>query len=183
MPESQPNSAVRRRSLIHRRRIEVEGYLREDGLFDLEARLVDTKGRDYALATGVRPAGAAIHDMVICVTIDRRMVVQSVQARTDASPYPGACERIAPQYADLAGLDLMRGFRQAVRERFSGLAGCSHLSELLMSVPTAALQTLATFVRDNEETAHKPFQLDRCHALDTTGETVRQYYPRWYVGS
>jgi hypothetical protein len=27
-----------------------------------------------------------------------------------------------------------------------------------------------------------PFQLDRCHALETTSETVRRYYPRWYRG-
>ena len=25
----------------------------------------------------------------------------------------------------------------------------------------------------------KPFQLDRCHALDSGGEAVRLYYPRW----
>ncbi|TAK45565.1 MAG: hypothetical protein EPO27_09860 [Betaproteobacteria bacterium] len=28
----------------------------------------------------------------------------------------------------------------------------------------------------------KPFQLDACHALATTGETVRRLYPKWYVG-
>jgi hypothetical protein len=34
-----------------------------------------------------------------------------------------------------------------------------------------------------DEGADKPFQLDRCHALETTTETVRRYYPKWYRGA
>jgi hypothetical protein len=29
----------------------------------------------------------------------------------------------------------------------------------------------------------RPFQLDRCHALDATGAAVARYYPRWYKGT
>ena len=29
----------------------------------------------------------------------------------------------------------------------------------------------------------KPFQLYRCHALETTTDTVRRYYPQWYRGA
>jgi hypothetical protein len=172
-------SAVSRRA-VHSRRIVLEGYLRDDGLLDIEARLVDSKAQDYAIATGVRRAGDAIHDMSVCVTVDTGMTIVDISARADATPYPGACDTIAPAYHVLVGQNLMRGFRAAVREKLGGLAGCSHMSELLMSLPTAALQTLASFRRDNEETDEKPFQLDRCHALDTHGETVRLYYPKWY---
>jgi hypothetical protein len=34
-----------------------------------------------------------------------------------------------------------------------------------------------------DEGEQKPFQLDRCHALDTTGDVVRRYYPKWYRGA
>ena len=27
----------------------------------------------------------------------------------------------------------------------------------------------------------RPFQIDRCHALRSDGETVRTFYPRWYL--
>ena len=63
-----------------------------------------------------------------------------------------------------------------------GIHGCTHVTELLGSLPTAAVQTLAGLRRENEGDT-KPFQLDRCHALETTTDTVRRYYPKWYRGS
>jgi hypothetical protein len=36
---------------------------------------------------------------------------------------------------------------------------------------------------DNEDDGAKPFQLDRCRALDTRGPAVKRYYPRWYRGA
>jgi hypothetical protein len=50
----------------------------------------------------------------------------------------------------------------------------------MAGLPTAALQTFAGLVRDDDSAAHKPFQLDRCHALETTTDTVRRYYPKWF---
>ncbi|WP_230969490.1 DUF2889 domain-containing protein [Nitrogeniibacter aestuarii] len=169
------------RRLIHSRRIQLDGYLRSDGLLEIEARLSDTKAVDYAISSGIRKAGEPIHEMVILVVVDARMDVVSVAAKSQAVPYPGACEEIAPAYASLAGLNLMAGFREAVRSQLGGIQGCSHLTELLLAVPTAAVQTFASFFRDNEDAAQKPFQLDRCHALDSRGETVRNYYAKWYV--
>ena len=59
------------------------------------------------------------------------------------------------------------------------------MTELLASLPTAALQTIASEIKETEGVSpgEKPFQLDRCHALETTTETVRRYYPRWYRGN
>jgi hypothetical protein len=50
---------------------------------------------------------------------------------------------------------------------------------MLSYLPTAAVQTFAGLVREDEGEA-KPFQLDCCHALLTTTDTVREYYPKWY---
>ena len=63
---------------------------------------------------------------------------------------------------------------------FGATRGCSHITEMLMFLPTAALQTLASDVRDNEDSVHKPYQLDKCHALASHSEAVQRYYPRWY---
>jgi hypothetical protein len=59
--------------------------------------------------------------------------------------------------------------------------GCTHLTEMLAFLPTAAVQTFAGLVREDAGDA-KPFQLDHCHALATNTETVREYYPKWYRG-
>jgi len=168
------------RRRIHSRTIAIEGFLRADGLLDLEARLVDTKELDYSIASGVRPAGAPIHEMRVVVTVDEQLCVRAVAAESLAVPYPGACESICEAYASLVGLNLVDGFRRAVQARLGGIAGCSHLTELLLSVPTVGLQTLASFVADNAPTQNQPFQLDKCHALDTEGAVVKTHYPRWY---
>ena len=55
---------------VHTRSIKVEAYARDDGLWDLEAVLTDMKARDFVLATGIRPVGEPVHDLVLTVTID-----------------------------------------------------------------------------------------------------------------
>ncbi|MRD73234.1 DUF2889 domain-containing protein [Rhodocyclus tenuis] len=171
------------RTRKHVRRVELAGFKREDGYWDIEARITDVKDHDYFLSSGLRPQGSPVHDMSVRVTIDRHMTIVAAEACSDATPYAGYCDTIAPAYERVVGLNLFRGFRSAVKSLFGDLRGCSHLTELLMHLPTAALQTLASEVQDNAggDSAHKPFQLDRCHALDAHGEAVRRYYPRWYL--
>lgn len=182
MPLSPPVA----RTLRHRRAITAEAYLREDGLWDIEARLTDTKPRDIELAGGrVRPIGQPLHDLWLRVTIDLRMNVVDAEACSDWVPYPGHCDTIGPAYRKLIGLNLMKGFRKAVRERLGSVAGCTHLTELAGVLPTAAIQAFAGDViqiRDDAEdtSSEPPYQLHGCHALHFEGEVVRQFYPRWY---
>lgn len=169
------------RKLLHVRSVRYEGWQRDDGLYDIEARLVDTKDDDYALMSGVRPAGEPIHEMWARVTIDLDYNVRAVSVSSDRVPYEG-CERIAPEYGKLVGTNLLRGFRQTVSEIVGGVRGCSHVTELIAFLPTAALQTFAGVHGEVRNDNEKPFQLDRCHALETSSDVVRRYYPKWYNG-
>jgi Protein of unknown function (DUF2889) len=179
MPLSTP-TVMRER--LHRRTVTYDGYQRADGLFDIEAHLVDSKDEDFELLTGVRPAGEPIHDMWVRVTIDAAYVIHDIEAITDRMPYPDACDRIGPAYRKLIGANLVSGFRKLLHDRLGTVQGCTHLTELLSYLPTAAVQTFAGLRRENEGD-QKPFQLDRCHALETTTENVRRYYPKWYRGA
>jgi hypothetical protein len=51
---------------------------------------------------------------------------------------------------------------------------------MLASFPTAAIQTFAGEMPEERADGRKPFQLDQCHALDTSSETVRKWYPKWH---
>lgn len=175
---------------VHTRSIRVDAWVRDDGLWDLEAVLVDTKSRDFQLATGVRPAGEPVHDMNLRVTIDASLNILDAHARTAASPYPGYCDDFGDAYRALVGLNLLKGFRGALRERLGGVRGCTHLTEMAAVLPTAAVQAFAGEVYHPRDAAHespedaahgrKPFQLDHCHALRTDGPAVALYYPRWF---
>jgi hypothetical protein len=170
------------RELLHTRRIRYEGYKRADGLWDIEAHLSDIKNHDYALKSGVRRAGQPIHEMWLRLTIDRHFNVLDAIASSDAVPYAGGCETIATAYRKLVGLSLIKDFRGQVRESFGGVKGCTHITEMLGGMPTAAIQTFAGERQEEAEDGRKPFQLDQCHALETTSETVKKYYPKWHRG-
>jgi hypothetical protein len=178
MSSAESGSAASGRRRLHTRTIVVEVYAREDGLFDLEARLTDVKDHELALASGTRPAGVPVHDMRLNVRIDQDFNVVDATGRSAAVPYPGFCETIGPAYGALKGLNLMDKFRKAVMQAIGGTRGCTHLSELAGVLPTAAVQAAAG-VRQQDPDA-QPFQLDRCHALVTDGAAVRRFYPRWF---
>lgn len=186
MPLSPPVS----RSLRHTRAITVDAYARDDGLWDLDASIRDVKTRDIELGSGTRPAGLPVHDLKLRITIDRNMTIVDAEAASDAVPYPGFCETIGPAYKKLIGLSLMNHFRLHLKDRLSGVLGCTHLTELAQVLPTAALQAYADDVFDDRggadagvhtSAAERPFELDRCHALRSDGPAVATYYPRWSI--
>ena len=168
------------RELTHTRRVRYEGYKRADGLWDIEAHLTDIKNHDYRLKTGVRRAGQPVHSMWLRLTIDREFNVVDAAASSEAVPYPGGCETIAPAYRALVGLNLVRHFRLKANELLGGVRGCTHLTEMLAGMPTAAIQSFAGEMKEEQDDGSKPFQLDQCHALETTTETVRMLYPKWH---
>ena len=66
------------RTQAHTRAVEYRGYHREDGLWDIEAHLVDTKTYVHTRRSGdsSRQPGDPVHNMWIRITIDLDMVAQ-----------------------------------------------------------------------------------------------------------
>ncbi|OZI44531.1 hypothetical protein CEK29_07355 [Bordetella genomosp. 5] len=179
-----PLSEVSRQPL-HTRSIRVQCYGRDDGLWDLEAELIDVKGYDFLTRDGETfKAGDPIHHMHLRITIDDDYSIVAAVAAYDAAPYGGSCMAIADAYEDLVGMNLLKGFRRQVKERFGHVAGCTHMTELSQVLPTAAVQMMAGRRRQNSASnpERRPFQLDGCHALRTDGPVVLAYYPQWYTG-
>jgi len=169
------------REPVHARSIRVQSFMRADGLWDLEAELLDVKSHDFQTRAGTHRAGDPVHQMQLRVTIDEAYTIVAAQAAYDRAPY-GICAAIAPRYADLVGLNLLRGFRHEVKARFGRTAGCTHLTELSWVLPTVAIQSRAgQRAAMQEESDQRPFQLDGCHALAVSGPVVKTQYPRWFV--
>ncbi|HEY0955697.1 MAG TPA: DUF2889 domain-containing protein [Roseateles sp.] len=179
-------SSIQRRPL-HRRALDVQVFARDDGLFDVEASLIDTKTHDVPLAGLPRKAGDPIHEMHLQLTVDAQLTISAATSDTRWMPYPGACDEHGDAYAQLVGLNLLKGFRQAVTERLGGTRGCTHLTELCSILPTAVIQAMAGSVIDTREgdaaADAPPFQLGRCHALRRDGATVAKFYPRWHLAT
>ena len=173
-----PNAASERQ-LTHRRHIDVQIYVRADGLWEVDAHLSDVRERASALHGTVMPVGAPVHDLLLRLVVDARFNVVEAGAQSRVVPYPGACDAFAEVYGQLVGLNLMHGFRGAVRERLGGVLGCTHLTELTQVLPTAVVQAFSGASPQAPE-INQPFQIDRCRTLRADGATVKTYYPRWY---
>jgi hypothetical protein len=176
-------TAAPERQLKHRRSIDVQIFARGNGLWEVDAHITDVRTRETRMATGLLPGGSPIHDMLLRLVVDEQFNVVEAGAETSAMPYPGECNSYGDVYARLVGLNLMRGFRHAVKERLGGIQGCTHITELTQVLPTAVVQALAGEVLDTRgdgEDSAQPFQIDRCHALRADGLAVKTYYPRWY---
>lgn len=179
MPLSTPAAG---RRLLHTRTIKIDGYEREDGLFDIEGHLTDIKHFDVTASHFSRKAGDPVHDMRIRLTLDGDMNIVDAFAATDGMPYENECDKITPDYREkLKGQKIAAGFRVFLAGLFGKLKGCAHMTELLGSMAPAAIQSMYGHGRAKvPDPDKKPFQLDGCHALDTRGAVVAKYYPRWF---
>ncbi len=182
MPLSEPAP----REAYHHRSVNYRGYRRDDGLWDIEAHLTDTKAYSFdSSVRGTIQPGEPIHDMWIRLTVDQDFVVRHAEAATDSSPF-AICPAVTSSFTRLEGVSIGRGWSRAVRERMGGVQGCTHLVELVRAMATAAFQTIRgsrdKAVADNGagEAAPKPLFIDQCHALDSRGDIVREQFPEWY---
>ena len=97
-------------------------------------------------------------------------------------PYVGDCDRIAPAYRKLVGLAIRPGYNQKVKELLGGRARLHPHHRARRRARDRRLPD------DGRASAcspadQKPFQLDKCHALESTAPAVAKYYPKWYRGT
>jgi len=178
-----PLPAAAPREHIHRRTVELNGYRRQDGLWDIEGRLLDIKSYGFANMDrgGEIPAGEPIHEMLVRLTVDDHYRIRAVVAVTDHAPFT-ICPTIAPAFSALEGLTLGPGFLRELRSRFGGVEGCTHIVEMMGPLATTAFQTLAPLVSHELSGEKRPRILDTCHALASDGPVVKREWPKWYVG-
>ena len=159
----------------HQRTITLDGYVREDGLFDIEAELKDTKAYSFpSRAHGEIKKGEALHHMHVRVTVCENFEVKAAEAVTYAGPYH-ECPQGAKAIENLVGKTIQPGWKKIVQRAMGGQQGCTHITELMGPVATIAFQTIyaekAKRLREadtqaNSETAPQMSGLlNSCYAL------------------
>jgi hypothetical protein len=174
-----PLPAAESRQKIHSRTVVCAGYRRNDGLWDIEAKMTDAKS--YPVSNDFRTveAGAAFHHMELRLRIDDALLIHAVEASIDAAPHR-VCPAIAPNFQRLAGLRIEAGFLGEARRRLGGVAGCTHLVELLGPVATTAMQSILPLRGAiAPQIAARPTHLGSCHALAPHGDVVAKYWPKF----
>ena len=129
------------REEVHNRRISCNGFVREDGQYDIEAEITDNK--TYSFPSDFRgevTPDQFVHHMKVRVTIDRSMTVTAAEAITISGPY-AICPTANDVFQNLVGLTIGPGWRRRVATVIGGRHGCTHISELMGTVGTIAYQT------------------------------------------
>jgi hypothetical protein len=175
------------RQHLHTRAVSYRGYLREDGLWDIEAEMSDVKTYHFDRSDGSpMPPGTPIHGMAIRLTIDESLTIRAIASATDHTPFP-ECEQGNDPMQQMVGVQLGPGWRQAIERALGGVRGCTHLRELLFNMATAAYQAVFPY-RDRQRRlagespagrSEPPYHLGRCIAWDFEGPVVMRYYPQF----
>ncbi|WP_291519021.1 DUF2889 domain-containing protein [Acidovorax sp.] len=176
-----PLSPPAPRTLKHVRRVQYQGFEREDGLWDIEGELHDSKAYDgpsFREPSRIRHAGDPIHHMWLRVTVNRQLVVQTIEVQMDAHPLKG-CREAQSALQHMVGCSMARGWRQAIQKHLGGVASCTHVRELLFNLATAAFQSVpAVFSSANPD--EPPRHLGQCTGWDFNGPGVKEYFPQFY---
>jgi hypothetical protein len=191
-----PLSEAAPRKHLHTRRITVQGYARDDGLWDIEGHMTDNK--TYTFNNNWRgkvTPDIPLHEMWLRLTLDDDYTVVDAEAVSDHTPL-NICSAITPEYKKLKGLRVGPGWNRKVKEILGGRQGCTHLTELLGPIATVAFQTISVeknrrraqnpeegrLISDTHKITRKPPFLDGCHAWATDGPAVKEQFPQFYVG-
>lgn len=200
-----PLTQAAAREKLHARDIQICGYRRADGLYDIEAQLADTKSYGFVNQDrGYVDAGEKLHGMWLRLTLDDTMLIVASEASTDHAPY-AVCPSAAPAFRRLAGLHIKPGFLREANHRVGGTAGCTHLRELLQQMATTAYQTIGPYrawreARANGEAmepgsdkldariaqkilAGRGSIVNTCRAYASDGAIVQRRWPELYTGA
>lgn len=164
---------------MHTRRVEYRGYRRDDGLWDIEATLHDSKPHAFEITgEGRWEPGEPVHHMHMRVTVDERMVIRGIDAVMDAHPHD-PCPQALPPMQRFLGETLGKGWRHTIQRHLGGVQGCTHLRELLFNLATAAFQTRSASFAPPPD-GRPPMHLGQCKAWDFDGPVVEKVYPMFF---
>jgi len=181
-----PASSEPGRTPLHTRQVTCSGYLRDDGLIDIDGHLLDIKHQDHNAYYKLIPAGAPVHQMRVRLTADLQFVIHNLEAVTEDAPTP-YCPQVADVYKRLIGLKIGPGFKKQVAQRVGGAQGCTHLTELLGPMATTLYQSTFDLIwnaerqraaSDPDYVIPTPWVIGTCHAYRQDGEAVRTRWPQ-----
>jgi len=175
------------RKHVHTRRIQCQGFERDDGLWDIEALLVDTKTYSFEnVDRGTVAGGEPVHRMHVRLTVDIDMVVQAAEAVTEAAPYT-ICHNANINVSELAGVKIGPGWRKKVKRVIGRTGGCTHVRDLLMgALAQTAYQTIIPMrsrrkPKDPQTLEAPPAVINTCIAYASDGPIVERQWPQFFT--
>ncbi|MDH2433891.1 DUF2889 domain-containing protein [Pokkaliibacter sp. MBI-7] len=175
------------RRLMHTRDVRCQGFLREDGLWDIEGLMQDIKTDETpspGRSAGRVAAGDPFHLMRVRMTVDLDLLIHAIEVEIASSPFDG-CPNISDSYQQLVGTRIGKGWSRVMKERVGGVQGCTHVSELLVPMATTAFQTTWHARQQLQEGGDGKSSgnglVNTCYSWSENGEAVRRFIPHRFI--
>jgi hypothetical protein len=180
---SQPGDDAVTREELHFRRIDMRGYRRSDGLFEVVGHLTDHKPANFIPQPGsLFESGKPLHDMGVRLVFDAERVVRDVETFIDFAPFT-PCSDGGASLKALVGVRIGSGWSAEIRSRLPRSETCTHLRELLTPMATAAIQTSVGLRPPSTRPLgpdDRPAQIDSCHAYAAHRDVVLTRWPQFH---
>lgn len=181
-----PLPAVENREHIHTRTIEINAFRRDDGLMDVEGRIVDVKPFAHQMMDSAREAGEPVHDLSIRITLDDELTVKDAVASMDQGAH-SMCPGAEPNFVNIIGLQIGPGWNKKIKAAMSPGKGCTHIIEMLAQMASGAMQ--AKWSRRPGEKIETPpaserrmdtGMLNSCYPYRESSPLVKEFFPSDY---
>jgi hypothetical protein len=169
---------------LHLRSIEMRGFARDDGWYEVDGSLTDSKPFDITIVGGGKQvvANDPVHDMGVTLVFDQDMVVREVRTFSRATPFT-SCSGGGEALQAMVGVCIGAGWSREVRSRLPNDRVCTHLKELLGPMATTAFQALTEDRKRQPEAVDvdgRPLKIDTCFAYAESSELVRMRWPAFH---
>lgn len=169
--------------LIHHRTYDVLSYRLAADRFMLRGIVHDQKPPGIYFEGDPDPL--SVHHMVVDLTLNfPTLEILATEVTMNVTPHM-TCNQIEPDYQQLVGLSIARGFSRRVKDLFGGPRGCTHIGALLQAMAPVAIQSMWSMTStadridqgDPTETANAreramAFNLNTCHIWAEDGEQI-----------
>ena len=165
------------RKLVHTRKIEIHTYDLGEHRVLVEGKLADTR-TPHSSAGEPKSEPTLIHDLIARIWVQGPdLTISAAEAEMGKIPRE-MCPEVLPGVQKLVGLRIITGFTQKVKDLIGDVKGCSHLTNLFLTLGPVAVQGYwAAYGRragarslDNPAFARV---LDSCHVWRRDGPYVR----------
>ncbi len=164
---------------VHNRNINISTYEYNEESIIVEGELKDNRLINCYSVFGEYKEPTVIHHMIIRILVEPGFYIKEIEVEMLETPREPCIETIN-SLDWLKGERIAEGFTMKVKERVGGGYGCQHLSTLIMSMASAAIQGFVTFNSKNRISSERAdlmidkFLTDTCHTWRKDGELLKK---------
>jgi Protein of unknown function (DUF2889) len=146
--DSPATATLQPRKLLHQRAYEIDSVMEDAEHFRLIGHMRDRDPHGLWSIQDTEPL--TVHHMQVELLV-RADTLTIVDVSVQMHVHPQVeCPNILPEYQQIIGLSIVRGFTHKIREMFGGPKACTHIGAMLNAMAPVAIQSLWPFYRQGD---------------------------------